>query len=146
MEWQKFEERFCWEIDKEVRAKTYRALQLFAKKAPDEIFEGLHVHVFAPSGILGAAWSGAGYGWYVYLDPRLELDPQDRVTYTVAHEFAHVVLKLAGAVGIFKEISYHPEQPNEWEVDRLARSWGFYDPDAKREYRFWPRESQSLWE
>jgi hypothetical protein len=61
----------------------------------------------------------------VYLSPDLANNPTDRVRYTIAHEFAHVVLD-------------HSEDPcpdaatvgetNERKADELAAQWGFPRP------------------
>lgn len=147
MDWEEFEKRFCWSIDKERRAKTYKALQYFAARVPGGVLDELNVDILAPSNVSGSAWQSGGTNrWHIYLDPILETDPQERVNYTVAHEFAHVALRHAGPIDMAKEMPHYEERPDEWEANRLARSWGFYDPDKKREYRFWPREPHSLWE
>jgi len=146
MEWTEFEQRFCWFIEKKEREKTIQALQVFAKKAPDEVFKDLEVWIIGPSHLSGCAWKSPSHQWYIYLDPSLETDTLEQVTFTVAHEFAHVFLKHIGHPAVSNEMPYD-ERFQEWEANELAKSWGFYNPDEKQGYlyRFWTREG-NLWD
>jgi len=60
----------------------------------------------------------------VYLSPELELESQEQVNFTVAHEFAHVVLK-------HSSLCWNPEQGkrDEQTADDLAKEWGFERPE-----------------
>jgi Zn-dependent peptidase ImmA (M78 family) len=74
----------------------------------------------APSGVYGNAFDGMGY-IYIYLDPCLELQPQKNVEFTVAHEFAHVVLN-------HTDYLRTGEKEKEADADALAKAWGFTRP------------------
>jgi hypothetical protein len=121
MEWDEFDRQFVWRLDTDCRHKTAVALRMFAGKCPDDVLRPLQrVRVMAPSGVYGNAFDGMGY-IYIYLDPCLELQPQKNVEFTVAHEFAHVVLN-------HTDYLRTGEKEKEADADALAKAWGFTRP------------------
>jgi hypothetical protein len=62
---------------------------------------------------------------FMYLAPTLEFDSQRDVDFTVAHEFAHVVLGHYANLGDVPSELPHEKQPHEIAADALAAKWGF---------------------
>jgi hypothetical protein len=131
--WDEFWYRFIDEtlFDLEDRPKTFGGLKLLAERLPANISFPVTVTVFAPG-----AWR---YGMVlktvaeaiVYLPAALEED----VDFTVAHEFAHIVLGDFGAVESEAAAPYF-EQPTEHAADDLVRKWGYSVPAYRQ-----PRKS-----
>ncbi|HWR14164.1 MAG TPA: hypothetical protein VN577_05020 [Terriglobales bacterium] len=124
------------------RYKTIQAMQKLCYRVPDDVLDDLpNLTVFAPStAILGHVMpSGAGNCVFLYLAPSLERKSQAEVDFTVAHEFAHVVLGhyKPGATTLPAEcmVSYHGDAPSERAADSLAESWGFPRPRLKAKDR-----------
>ncbi len=69
----------------------------------------------------------------VYLSPTLEFEQQWKVNFTVAHEFAHVVLghHRAGNRQMKIKADRHADRPAEKAADDLAESWGFRKPGPR---------------
>jgi hypothetical protein len=64
---------------------------------------------------------------YVYLPATLEFESLARVTHTVAHEIAHVVLGHCreGALDVTAQNQEWEDRPHEIAADALAAEWGF---------------------
>jgi hypothetical protein len=76
---------------------------------------------------------------FVYLSPKLEQESQAQVDFTVAHEFAHVILKhydyrvrQTVTDEQAKELRSHQEFPDEKAADKLATTWGFRREKEKK--------------
>jgi IrrE N-terminal-like domain len=63
----------------------------------------------------------------VYLSPELEIESQEQVNFTVAHEFAHVVLRHSPLCDSERG------KKNEQMADDLAKEWGFERPEQPYE-------------
>ncbi|MGA8150901.1 MAG: hypothetical protein WB952_08125 [Terriglobales bacterium] len=114
------------------RHKTIAAMRKLSERIPDDVLENLPpLTVFAPSAaLLGHVLPhGTGDSIFVYLSPRLERASQAEVDFTVAHEFAHIVLGhyKPGATDHPPDVvvQRHEDVPSEQDADRLAESWGF---------------------
>lgn len=110
-------------INKKRRAKVFKALRKVVPKVPDSVFK-LDLVIFAPSGVNGLAFRGRG-STFIYLDPCLELEPQEEVDFTVAHEFAHIVRDMGKSAAELENETPEEEELDEAETDKLAESWGF---------------------
>lgn len=125
------------------RRKTIAAMRKISERVPDDVLDNLPpLTVFAPSAApLGRVLPcGPGDSIFVYLSPRLESKSQTEVDFTVAHEFAHIILghNKPGATTLPSDAvaQSHESTPSEQEADRLAESWGFAHPKAR------PRRTQ----
>lgn len=119
------------------RHKTIEAMRKVSKRLPDAVLDELPAFVvFAPSPRLLGELKPFGLGdrLFLYLSPRLEKMSQKEVDFTVAHEFAHIVL------GHYKQgitmtpgapVKSHEEVPAEIATDKLAESWGFQRPQVQ---------------
>ncbi len=114
------------------RHKTIEAMRKLSERIPEEVLDNLPpLVVFAPSKAKLGEMKPYGLGdrLLLYLAPQLESKPQKEVDFTVAHEFAHVVLghyKLGATAhpsGV--TVRRHGDAPSEQEADKLAESWGF---------------------
>lgn len=118
------------------RRKTIEAMRKLSERVPVDVLDNLpSLTVFAPSAAkLGEVFPrGAGDSIFVYLSPRLERKSQAEVDFTVAHEFAHVVLRDAGStIPPGMVVRNHGDAPSEKAADRLAESWGFAHPKTRR--------------
>lgn len=121
------------------RNKTIEAMRKLSQRIPDDVLDNLPpLTVFAPStALLGHVMpSGTGVCLFLYLAPSLERKSQSEVDFTVAHEFAHVVLEhyKPGATTIPPDavVQRHEHAPSERDADGLAESWGFARPKARR--------------
>jgi hypothetical protein len=104
--------------------KRCRALELLYRTIPDVLDKTPRTAIFAPDVNTGGLYTDAPFAEVmVYLSPELELESQEQVNFTVAHEFAHVVLK-------HSFLCWNPEQSksNEQRADSLAKEWGFERP------------------
>src|SRR5450759_3565215 len=111
------------------RSKTIEAMRKLSERIPDDVLNDLPpLTVFAPStALLGHVTPfGTGDRLFLYLAPKLEGKSQHEVDFTVAHEFAHIVLghykpgattHTAGAV-----VEKHEDAPTEQDADHLAES------------------------
>jgi hypothetical protein len=121
------------------RYKTIEAMRKLSERIPEDVLDSLPpLTVFAPSrALLGRVLPyGTGDSIFIYLSPRLESKSPAEVDFTVAHEFAHVALghykpgaskHPCGAV-----VQKHGDAPSEQDSNRLAESWGFARPEARR--------------
>lgn len=128
------------------RTKTIAAMRHFAERVPQAVIDELpRILVFAPSQHI---W-GECYPWcetiggngemrtvegsLVYLAPELEEREQDDVDFTVAHEFAHAILRHALPGG---------QRGNglEQEADALVAEWGLKVPAGRSEIHAQERE------
>jgi hypothetical protein len=103
--------------------KRCRALELLYRTISDVLDQTPRTAIFAPEP--GGLCTGVPLAdVMVYLSPDLEIESQEQVDFTVAHEFAHVVLK-------HSPLCWDPEQSkkNEQTADGLARAWGFERPE-----------------
>jgi len=104
--------------------KRCRALELLYRTIPDVLDQTPRTAIFAPDTDTGGLYTDAPFAEVmVYLSPDLEHESQEQVNFTVAHEFAHVVLKHSPLCWNHEQ-SRHDEQT----VDRLAKEWGFDRP------------------
>src|SRR5260370_42681417 len=72
--------------------KRCQALTLLYRTIPDVLDRTPRTAIFAPD--TGGLCTGASQAeGMIYLSPELEVESQEQVNFTVAHEFAHVVLK-----------------------------------------------------
>jgi hypothetical protein len=122
------------------RHKTIAAMQRLSERVPSDVLDSLPpLTVFAPSrALLGHVLPcGTGDSIFVYLAPRLEMKSQREVDFTVAHEFAHIVLRhykpCATTHTPDVAVRSHADAPSEQDADGLAVSWGFDKPTARRE-------------
>lgn len=122
------------------RHKTIEAMQQICERVPQEVIDDLPpLTLFAPSAALfGRVFPfGGGNALFVYLAPNLERKSQREVDFTVAHEFAHVVLghykSDATIIPADAVVRSRGDVPSEKEANRLAESWGF--PKAERNPR-----------
>ena len=102
--------------------KRCQALTLLYRTIPDVLDKTPRTAIFAPDA--SGLYTDAPFAEVmVYLSPELELESQEQVNFTVAHEFAHVVLK-------HSLLCWNPERSkrNEQTTDRLAKEWGFERP------------------
>jgi hypothetical protein len=103
--------------------KRCRALELLYRTIPDVLDQTPRTAIFAPDA--GGLYTGSPFAEVmVYLSPELELESQEQVNFTVAHEFAHVVLK-------HSLLCWNPDQgkKDEQASDDLAKEWGFERPE-----------------
>jgi hypothetical protein len=121
------------------RYKTIAAMRKLSERIPEDVLDNLPpLTVFAPSAVLlgHVLPHGTGDSLFVYLSPRLESKSQTEVDFTVAHEFAHVVLGhyMPGATnhppGVV--VQGHGDVPSEKDADRLAESWGFKSAQKRK--------------
>ena len=104
--------------------KRCRALELLYRTIPDVLDQTPPTAIFAPDTDTGGLYTDAPFAEVmVYLSPDLEHESQGQVNFTVAHEFAHVVLK-------HSPLCWNPEQgqSDEQKADDLAKEWGFVRP------------------
>jgi hypothetical protein len=102
--------------------KRCRALELLYHTIPDVLDKTPRSAIFAPDA--GGLCTRVPFAEVmVYLSPELELESQEQVNFTVAHEFAHVVLK-------HSPLCWNPDQSkrDEQMADDLAIEWGFERP------------------
>lgn len=97
--------------------KLINALKRVAPHVPHHISEDLFI--YAPeTDVLGAVFTIHLGGNIMYLRNPAPKEPQHEVDFTVAHEFAHLILR-------------HPQdgkrsnKRTEKAADDLAKSWGF---------------------
>ena len=108
-------------FDKDHRPKTFEALKALAAQLPVDILGDLpNLALFAPNANTGGeaiTFRGQGDGLLalIYLAPLLEDHSQEYINHTVAHEFAHLVLR------------HDDQSPDtcEDEANVLAAKWGF---------------------
>jgi hypothetical protein len=103
--------------------KRCRALELLYGTIPDVLDKTPRTAIFAPDA--GGLCTDSPFAEVmVYLSSELELESQEQVNFTVAHEFAHVVLK-------HSPLCWNPEQSkrDEQTADDLAKAWGFQRPE-----------------
>ena len=77
------------------RPKTIAAIEKLSKRLPEDVQDNLPpLVVFAPSAAKLGEFKPFRLGdrLLLYLSPRLEAKPQSEVDFTVAHEFAHILL------------------------------------------------------
>lgn len=104
--------------------KRCQALELLYRTIPDVLDQTPRTAIFAPDADAGGLYTDAPFaGVMVYLSPELELESQEQVNFTVAHEFAHLVLKHSALCWNRKQ-----SQDDEQAADGLAREWGFERP------------------
>lgn len=142
---------FFWiNIEGEERCKTKTALSRIVERLPLETLTSLktiRLGVLAPSSNLGIAWRVGSITHYIYLAETLETYTQPEVDFTVAHEFAHIVLNHSVPKESFlNDVPSYDEKLDERQADALAESWGFYDPNKKPPYRFWGEPEITLWD
>jgi hypothetical protein len=102
--------------------KRCRALMQLYNKIPDVLDETPVTAIFAPdAGGLCTRASCAEI--MIYLAPELELESQEQVNFTVAHEFAHVVLKHSFLIWNLEQ-----NRCDEQMADNIAKEWGFERP------------------
>jgi hypothetical protein len=107
--------------------KRCQALKILYRAIPDVLDQTPLTAIFAPEA--GGLCTGVPFAEVmVYLSPELEIESQEQVNFTVAHEFAHVVLK-------HSPLCWNPEQGkrNERATDDLAKEWGFERPEQPYE-------------
>ncbi len=124
------------------RHKTIEGMRNLSERVPDVVQDNLPARiVFAPSAArLGHVLPcGTGDSIFVYLSPHLESKSQAEVDFTVAHEFAHVVLGhyKPGATTYPSSLTFekHEDALSEQDADKLAESWGFAHPKTRRHGR-----------
>ncbi len=103
--------------------KRLLALELLYRTIPTVLDQTPTTVIFAPNaGGLCTVVPNAEV--MVYLSPELEIESQEQVTFTVAHEFAHVVLK-------HSPLCWNLDQSKQDEqaADDLAKAWGFERPE-----------------
>jgi len=115
----------------------------YSDRLPDKIFNGCpRICFFAPApGIFGACTvrmpsAPPGEDAFIYLAPSLERQSQAQVDFTVAHEFAHALLRhhLPGKDGLTTKelragyLNWNPEEA----VNKLALEWGFTLPAYRK--------------
>ena len=102
--------------------KRCQALTLLYRTIPDVLDKTPCTAIFAPEA--SGLCTGASHAEVmVYLAPELELESQEQVNFTVAHEFAHVVLRHS-----FLCWNLEQSKRDEQEADSLAKEWGFERP------------------
>jgi hypothetical protein len=102
--------------------KRYKALTMLYYVIPDVLNDTPVTAILAPdSG--GLYTSAPAAEIIVYLAPDLEIESQEQVNFTVAHEFAHVALA-------HSFLCWNSEQckRDEKRADQLAAVWGFERP------------------
>lgn len=102
--------------------KRCQALELLYRTIPDVLDKIPQTAIFAPDA--SGLCTGAPFAeLMVYLSPELEIESQEQVNFTVAHEFAHVALK-------HSPLCWNLEQSkrDEHATDALAKEWGFERP------------------
>ena len=67
----------------------------------------------------------------IYFSPSLEDEPQEKVDFTVAHEFAHVYLRHHEEDESMITWIPYLEQPTEVEADDLVKQWGYSVPEDR---------------
>ncbi len=86
---------------------------------PDVLDKTPVTALFAPE--TGGLCTGAPHSEVmVYLSPETELESREQLNFTVAHEFAHVVLKHS-----FLCWNHEQSKRDEQTADSLPREWGF---------------------
>lgn len=126
MDWNIFCEQYIDDrlMDRDERPRTLKALQTACERIPEDVWAHMPCcTIFAPP-----AWYYACVqlmpAVIIYFAPVLEQLPQRRVDFTVAHQFAHLVLGHRGML----EQRIDPER----EADKLAISWGYPLPSGRR--------------
>ena len=102
--------------------KRLLALETLYRKIPDVLDQTPRTAIFAPT--TGGLCTGVPDAEVmVYLSSELEIESHEQVIFTVAHEFAHVVLK-------HSPLCWNPDQSkrDEQAADDLANEWGFERP------------------
>ena len=99
--------------------KRCQALTLLYRTIPDVLDRTPVTAIFAPDAG-GLYTQPADAEVIIYLAPELEIESQEQVNFTVAHEFAHVVLSHSFLCWDAKQ-----GQSEEQAADALARKWGF---------------------
>lgn len=136
-------------FDYEDRPKTMKAMRRVWERIPADTLQDLpSVTVFAPSPckrgeVLPFGGRFEQNAAFVYLSPTLESEPQVQVDFTVAHEFAHVVLghhfhshpDICLSADQSAKITHNFEVPAEIKADALTESWGFKVPDERTRLR-----------
>jgi hypothetical protein len=126
-----FVDRFCpdpW-CDLDERPKLTQAIKLLCERMPQDVFDNLpQVTLFAP-----AQWKRGeaihtvpSYdkdAAMVYIAPHLEKMSQAGNDFTLAHEFAHVVLK-----------HHLLLVESEESADKLASQWGYKIPSYRKKW------------
>ena len=78
----------------------------------------------------------SGEGAFIYLAPSLERESQAQVDFTVAHEFAHALLRhhLPGNDSLSKKElkAGYLNWNSEKAADKLAKQWGFTLPAYRK--------------
>jgi hypothetical protein len=123
MEWEEFQERFLQYVSEEYRGKTFAALKRVVPKLPEEAIPD-SLYIFCPGPHIGCV-TELDHRYFMYLGPQLETDALDEITFTVAHEFAHVYRRVM-------KINLPSGEEDEKATDALAESWGFKDPPLIR--------------
>jgi len=136
-------------FDFEDRPKTMKAMRRVWESVPAEVWDEMpSLIVFAPcpwkfGEVLPFGGHPAEEAAFIYLSPALESQRQARVDFTVAHEFAHVVLghhrpdskDVLLTTAQSAKITEHHEAPAEIKADALTESWGFTVPDERQHVR-----------
>jgi Zn-dependent peptidase ImmA (M78 family) len=103
----------CLESNVKQHPKILKALKKVAPHVPEKL--GRRVFIFTPeTNTLGSVFKHDDY--VLYLRPTLFRSSQREIDFTVAHEFAHLVL------GHLRRL---PGRQVEKEANALARKWGF---------------------
>jgi hypothetical protein len=133
--------RWC---DLDARPKVAKAFQSLSDHLPDKIFNGCpRICFFAPApGMFGLCTvlmpsAPSGEDAFIYLAPSLERESQAQVDFTVAHEFAHALLRhhLPGNDRLTTEelkVGYL-NWNSERAADKLALEWGFTLPAYRKQ-------------
>jgi hypothetical protein len=105
-----------------LEGKRCRALMHLYKTIPSVLDKTPVTAIFAPDA--GGLYTQPAHAEaIIYLAPELEIESQEQVNFTVAHEFAHVVLRHSFMCWNSKQ-----GQSDEQAADALASEWGFERP------------------
>ncbi len=120
-------------FDRHARDKTVRALQTLCDRVPDEVFVSMPTFsILAPDAKVDGAVYCPVPEIVIYLSPSLEDEPQEKVDFTVGHEFAHIYLcHHEEDESMITWIPYL-DQPTEVEADELVKQWGYTVPEDRR--------------
>jgi hypothetical protein len=109
-------------FDTNARPKTIRALQNLCDRVPDDVFLTMPtLSILAPDAKVDGAVYRPVPEIVIYFAPILENEPQNKVDFTVAHEFAHVFLRHHEENDTMITWIPYLEQPPEVASDELVK-------------------------
>ncbi len=120
-------------FDRHARPKTVQALVTLCDRVPEEVFVSMPTFsILAPDAKVDGAVYRPVPEIVIYFSPSLEDESQEKVDFTVAHEFAHIYLRHHEEDESMITWIPYLEQPTEVEADELVRQWGYTVPEDRR--------------